>query len=160
MERGQLPYTGREFTTEILMGLVITLYILILHRVHKKLVKLEESRSRLVQLLVHDLKNPITGALGSISSLIQDSNDPHQRNKLLNIALINCRSEITLIDQILEIDRLEMAELSPRKQRVHIQAFLDSCVNEITGTAIFKDIHVSKSNTSSSAHLEADPDLL
>lgn len=51
------------------------------------------------------------------------------------IALHSCRAQMSLIETLLDTERLEGGELTPRLEDVDVRAFLDECLDGVRGTA-------------------------
>ena len=54
LEIGRLPNSARELITEIMLGSLVLVFIAVLHRVRKQLVRLEKSRQELIELICRE----------------------------------------------------------------------------------------------------------
>jgi signal transduction histidine kinase len=160
LEHGHLDLTLRESGTEVALALLIAAFVYVLHKVRVRLVNVEESRAQLTQMMLHDVKNPLSAAMGAISFLMEDPGDEQKQHSLLKVALSNCRVAIRLMEQVLEIERLEAAELAPKKRPMEIPALLRACADEIAGSAALAAVQVSCAANAGLPEVPADPELL
>jgi PAS domain S-box-containing protein len=76
--------------------------------------KLEESRQQLTQMIVHDLRSPLTTILGSLK-LLEDSLAAAAPNPLvaqgLTISRRSCQQMLGLVNSLLDLARLETGEI-------------------------------------------------
>lgn len=77
-----------------------------LERLNESLRQLEQDRDDLMQMLVHDLKNPLTALVGFLEILRKSDLDERQRSLLVN-ALQSGRNLAGLIGDLLDIGRIE-----------------------------------------------------
>lgn len=61
----------------------------------------------------------------------------------LNLALNSCRQQVHMIDQVLEVDRMELADLNIKKTVIDVGALISECTKEISGIAGLKDIEIA-----------------
>jgi signal transduction histidine kinase len=98
--------------------------------------------------------------MGAVTCLIQGVDDDTKGQKLLNLALTSCRSGLTLVDRMLEIERLESENIEPRREPVNAEALLSSCSAEASGSAALAEISISSLVDRDVPDFPADPDLL
>jgi signal transduction histidine kinase len=150
----------RQYVTEAACGALIFSFVFLLGRARKRHEALDRARTDLLQFIVHDLKNPISCAMGAVTCLIQGVDDDSKGQKLLNLALTSCRSGLTLVDRMLEIERLESENIEPRREPVNAEAILSSCASEASGSSALAEISLSSRADPDLPDFPADPDLL
>ena len=92
---------------------------------------LEELRERLVQMLVHDLKNPLSSVIGNSRyalGLIDDSSDA---GEALRDAFDSAQSMHRMVLNILDVLHLDEAGLKPRRTSVHLQDVIASAMSSL-----------------------------
>jgi signal transduction histidine kinase len=159
-EHGRFFETWRGGMADVSLAVLILICVAALHKARKRLAAIEESRSNLTELIVHDLKNPMASAISSISFLIQECGDVEKHHRLLNIAMNSCRSACGLLDRLSEIELLESAELVPRKELMDVPSSLKGCVDQIVGGAALAEVRVVGPETGPLPHVNVDPELL
>lgn len=159
LERGRWPRPGRELVTEVVLGLLVLFYAGVIRWVRKRLERLEEDRKTLTALLIHDLKNPLTVVMGTLSHL-DDHPDDVERRKWIRAALRSCREDLELMNQLVEVDRLEGNGFSLSKRPVDIPELLRSCSEEISATAARKKVAFVESHDDGIGSVIADEGVL
>jgi signal transduction histidine kinase len=158
-EHGGLKLSARYYVTEGATATLIFLFVFLLGRARKRHEDLDRARKDLLQLIVHDIKNPISCTMGAINCLIQGINDGSQGQKLLNLALTSCRSGLSLVERLLEIERLETSDIEPRRETVNAGTLLSSCASEALGSAVLAEVSLSFRADPGLPDFPADPDL-
>lgn len=80
------------------------------------LAKAEQQRSGFISNVSHELKTPMTTIIGFAEGLIDGTVPPEKREKALEIILSETRRLSRLVQQMLEISRLEVDESQPVAQ--------------------------------------------
>ena len=93
---------------------------------------LARAREELSRMLVHDLRGPISGVMGALELLGENAALDEDGKKLLDLAERNARRQLSLVDGILELSRLEEGSLPVRRADVHVAAVVD----EVIGRAL------------------------
>src|SRR5262249_17043100 len=79
-----------------------------LERKNGELTRVEQLKESLVQMVVHDLKNPLTAIMGNLELLLGRLGDEPERDRdRMNRALGSARSMMRMILDLLDIARLE-----------------------------------------------------
>lgn len=99
---------------------------------NKKLVELQGLRDSLTQMIVHDLKNPLTGIMGC-SELLQMMPENLSERQLSIIKKMDESASVIqkMITDILDISRMEENKVKLRKEPFHITEILDANLNEL-----------------------------
>jgi signal transduction histidine kinase len=92
--------------------------------------ELLRAREQFSQMLVHDLKNPLTAIKGYLDLLNMTSLDEEQHT-LIQGVYRGTSNTLALVTQILDIARLSEGRLELRRQEVEIEALLHECAHEL-----------------------------
>jgi signal transduction histidine kinase len=103
-----------------------------LERLNQSLQQLEAHKDQLTQMIVHDLKNPLTALLGFLEILRLDSLTKDQ-SELLQHAMRSGRNLSGLIDDLLDIGRIEEGRMELRLAQLAVCDLLHECANEMQG---------------------------
>jgi PAS domain S-box-containing protein len=120
----------------------------------------ERMKTEFVSTVSHELRTPLTsirGSLGLLSGGVFGPLPP-EGDRMLTIAVNNTDRLIRLINDILDIERLESGEIGLSRQMCDVSELLDQALNAIRGVAEQAGITLSVSATPS--RLQADPDRL
>jgi signal transduction histidine kinase len=101
-----------------------------LQRLNTALQQLEQDKELLVQMLVHDLKNPLAAQSGCIEVLQQQTLTQYQYQLLEQIQRSG-KILGDLIDNLLDIARLEQGRLEIQRSLVPPRDLLETCVGEL-----------------------------
>lgn len=101
------------------------------------------SKERYVHMLVHDLKNPLTGSLGFLDMLNMTPVTPEQQD-MVNGARTAVRRTVDLVESLLDIARLQENRLHLRRTPTNIATLLTTTLQELQPWAAqeSKQIHL------------------
>ncbi|MEP7188852.1 MAG: HAMP domain-containing sensor histidine kinase [Roseiflexaceae bacterium] len=103
-----------------------------LEQLNQSLHQLEAYKEQLTQMIVHDLKNPLTALLGFLGLLGLDRLTSDQ-SQLLQHALRSGRNLAGLIDDLLDIRRIEEGRIELEPIKITLYKLLHECANEMHG---------------------------
>jgi two-component system sensor histidine kinase/response regulator len=106
--QGQLEAQNRELATA-----------------NERLRTLEEARRILSQAIVHDLKSPLAALIGNAQYLLQTREVDGEVREVLGDMLASANGVHRIVLNLLDVARMEEAELVPRRQEVRVGAMLD-----------------------------------
>ncbi len=160
LERGRLPVQPRRWITEIVTIGLILFFILIIRRTCRELIKIEELKKNLTQLVIHDLKAPMASITGAVSYALDEPQDNELKKRLLNLALYSCRTQAGFIDTLLDIDRLESSQLQTHKKYVLLNEAVQNCLQDVQAAAHISGVTLRKVVDAAVQEVYADPSLL
>lgn len=108
--------------------------------------ELARAREEMTRMTVHDLRGPISGVMGALELLGQSEGLGGSDRRLLDAAERSVRRQLTLIEGILEIARLEDGALAVRHEDVAPGALVDEALRamgpaaEARGLALETDV--------------------
>ncbi len=91
----------------------------------------ERNTALLAQMLIHDLKNPLTALIGFLEMLSADGLNESQRS-LIDSALRNGRDLAGLVDDLLDLIRYNEGRLRLRLSDVSLPMLCAECVDELS----------------------------
>jgi PAS domain S-box-containing protein len=113
--------------------------------------ELEQLRDDFINMLVHDLKSPLTGVIGGIElaeSLFPEEFDEEseipQQKEFLQMASNNCRSMLSMVNTLLEVSRLEAGRMPLDMKLVTAEDLVSSAVADVELNAREKRIALRK----------------
>jgi two-component system sensor histidine kinase/response regulator len=128
---------------------------------NKKLIELQGLRDSLTQMIVHDLKNPLTGIMGcSELLLMMPENLSEKQVSIVKKIDESASSILNMITDMLDISRMEENKLQLRKQAFHISEILQTNVNDFA--MMMEKHHVTSSIEiqDNMPKIEADKDMM
>ncbi len=124
-----------------------------LERANAELKRSEALRNDLTQMVVHDLRSPLSAVFANLSLLGKALARPdlaEQRARFLMNVRRSSQAMANLIDTLLDINRMEAGELHLNRQPAAILDLLQAGVEQAAALAEQQDKHIS---------IEASPDL-
>ena len=118
---------------------------------NQKLRELDEAKSRFFANISHELRTPLTLLIAPLESLIQrtDSSRPQEERDLMATMQGNSMRLLKLINDLLDLVRLESGRAQIRTQRVNVNNFINGLATAVGSVAQDKRIHMH-------AHVDAD----
>jgi signal transduction histidine kinase len=101
-----------------------------LQRKHEHLLRSEQAREQLTQMVAHDLKNPLTVIRGYLTLLQMGSLSSEQQD-LVAGADRGSRVLLQLVSDMLDVARLEEGRLELKRSLVEPRVLLESCVDDL-----------------------------
>ena len=106
----------------------------------EELRQLDKVKSRFFANVSHELRTPLTLMLAPISSLLKGKEDKNRQQQLLKLAQNNGRHLLKLINEILDLTKLESGKLELKETGVLLHPFLTRLVSSFESYAQQKKI--------------------
>lgn len=101
-----------------------------LERLNQALRQSEQAKTELTQMIVHDLKTPLTGMLGFLD-LLRASDLSDEQRDMLSYAVRSARNLNGLVSDLLDVAQMEEGKLTLARQQVPAHSLLSACVAEL-----------------------------
>lgn len=134
------PFHGDELDARIRSMLKIKALQDDLRAVNVELQALTDLKDQLTHLLVHDLRVPLSNLLVGAQRLLQKTGhgmDADQM-RLWGVVQDSGRHLVEMIDNILDVARLEEGRLPLKKVQVDLKAFLEGCLAQAADAARYR----------------------
>ena len=112
----------------------------------EQLRQLDKLKSRFFANVSHELRTPLTLMLAPISTLLKGREDQSRRKKLLQLAQNNGRQLLRLVNEILDLTKLESSELTLHLAPVSLHPFVNRLVANFESHALQKNIQLLVEN--------------
>jgi signal transduction histidine kinase len=114
----------------------------VLEENHRKLKELDELKSRFFANISHELRTPLTLLLAPLESLVVQSRTsmPAQTQELLTTMQANGMRLLKLINDLLDLVRLESGKVAVRLEPMEVEAFIRGLVQSVKKVADDKRI--------------------
>jgi len=111
----------------------------------EKLKELERLKTDFVSTVSHELRTPLTSMRGAIGLLLGGTvgEMPVKARELLRIALNNTDRLIRLINDILDIEKMDAGHVSIKHNRLRLRSLLDTTVAGLEGFARDADVKLA-----------------
>ncbi len=128
---------------------------------NRELMELHGLRDTLTQMIVHDLKNPLTGIMGCTELLLMMPENLTDKQKSIIGKMEESASTILkMITEMLDISRMEENKLVLRRQPFHISELIQAAVNELSVMMMKSGVTSRTMITENVPNIQADKDLI
>lgn len=115
-----------------------------LAQMNAQLRELEKAKEGLTHMVIHDLNNPLMAISGAIQLVLMDKqNFSQKQSQFLETCLIQCNDLNQQIQSLLDVHRMEEAQLKPTRETTEIAALVKEIIGQFTSRALLKGIHLS-----------------
>ncbi len=123
--------------------------------------KAEESnklKSEFLANMSHEIRTPMNGIIGFASLLDDDDLSPESRRNYVQIVQNSTRQLLHIIDEILEVSKLQTHQVKKVEQEVYVNEMLIRCFSEFDKVAKSKglSLYVKKGLPDESSHVYVD----
>lgn len=123
---------------------------------------LEATKNEFISAVSHELRTPLTAIRGSIGLLLGGAvgNLDGKVVEMLNVAYKNCERLIRLINDILDIEKIEAGKMSYRYSDVNVNDLLEEVVEANKTLGLSNSIHIKLTKSKHNIVVVADRDRL
>jgi two-component system, OmpR family, phosphate regulon sensor histidine kinase PhoR len=133
--------------------------VLVIHDL-TEIRRLEAVRRDFVANVSHELKTPLTSISGYAETLLTDTPDPDTTRRFLGTILDNARRMQRLVDDLLDLSRIEGGRWQPEPELVDVADAAREVWNDMADRASVREIHFHVETSPDSSMVRADPDAL
>lgn len=122
----------------------------------------EQMKSEFIATVSHELRTPLAAIMGSVGLLAGKSGDalPDSAKRLLRIAHENCRRLIHIVNDILDIEKMESGRMVCDCKLVEIRALVEQAIEANQSVAADHGVTVRLDEAAARGIVNADPDRL
>ena len=119
---------------------------------------LEHSKSELVAVASHQLRTPLTAMRGNVEMLADESYGPlnKEQHELLNDIDISTVRLITMVNEMLDITKIESNNMEMNPEPLNVKAVISSILIDLAGYAERHEFTIDDSNLASDIVIQAD----
>jgi len=124
--------------------------------------RLDHAQDEYVLNVSHELRTPLTSIAGSLGLLLGGAAGqlPQQAERLLSIAHNNCQRLLRLINDILDIEKVESGKMQFHLKRIDLRALVEDVLEANRPYADGFDVTLRLDPGAASGEVYADPDRL
>ncbi len=156
------PFDLVEVKTRIHNMLEVRLLYKKLENDNKMLKRLDRMKSEFVSTVSHELRTPLTSIRDSLEVLASGvaGSLPDKARSFIEIAQNNCERLIRLINDILDIEKIESEQMSFALRPLDLMELIDQTVKADEGFAAQHNVRLQLVAAQPGAKVHADPDRL
>jgi len=133
--------------------------VLVIHDL-TEIRRLEAVRRDFVANVSHELKTPLTSISGYAETLLADPPDPDTARRFTSTILSNARRMQRLVDDLLDLSRIEAGRWQPNKAPVDVSAVARESWTALAGRAETQGVAFEVAIGEGAEVVSADPDAL
>jgi PAS domain S-box-containing protein len=125
-------------------------------------VRADQLKDEFVSTVSHELRTPLTSISGSLGLLVGGAAGklPEPAVRLIGIAQSNSQRLVRLINDILDIEKIESGQVVFHFQRIDVRTLVEQVIEASRGYADGFGIRVRLASTATASEVLADPDRL
>jgi signal transduction histidine kinase len=128
---------------------------------NEKLLRLEKTKEGLIQMIVHDLRSPLTALIGYIELILLDkSNFSQSQLDSLEKSLQSCLELRDMIQALLDINRMEEGKLTLEKKSTDLVKLIHGIIGQFDLRAKKNMVSLSFKRSKELPLLPVDPALI
>ncbi len=134
-----------------------------LEKAYKELKRLDVAKTEFVSIASHQLRTPLTAIKGYLSLIQEETYGkfPRQMEKPLENTYISTERLIRLVNDLLNISRIESGKVITKVEKIYIEDIIESVITELENLAKQKNIYIKwKSSKKLSVKVLADKDKI
>lgn len=157
-------------TRHLLFMIIATIFALIIsslatseiNRQYRRLHELETLKQDLTQMLVHDLRTPLTGMIGSLATLQNGGLGEMNplMNEMVDIGINSAENLLEMVNDLLDISKMEAGSMDLQVRQTHLLALVESAIQHIQRQAFDKNIDLRIESIDASLDFECDEEKI
>lgn len=131
-----------------------------LDRINRELQRLDQIKQDLTDMIIHDLRNPLSGIIGYLSLLMQYTKLDDQQREFADLAKSNSETMLNMVNTLLDITKLEVGQMNIDRQNVLVSEIISAAFNQTRGMALPKNVSLEYHLERPDLQVNADAQLL
>jgi two-component system, OmpR family, phosphate regulon sensor histidine kinase PhoR len=122
--------------------------------------RLEAMRRDFVANVSHELKTPLTSISGYSETLLTEQADPETTRRFLQVILGNARRMQRLVDDLLDLSRIESGRWQPRMEEIDLRQIIQGVIDDVQEKSVARGVSVDLDLEPDVAVIAADEDAV
>lgn len=124
--------------------------------------EVDKMKDEFVSIVSHELRTPLTSIRGSVQLVLDDpaAVPDLEHRQLLQIALNNCERLVRIINDILDVSKIESGNLTLRKKAAHVAELVRQSVDVVANPARVSKVKLVANIPANIRPVMVDPDRI
>lgn len=121
--------------------------------------RMDELKNNFVSVVSHELRTPLTSIRGSLGLILGGAMGgiPQDAQKMLNIANNNTNRLLVLINDILDLEKIQSGKLDYHFENVEVMPLIEGAIHDASGYALEHEVTLVIRQPLANIHIYADP---
>ncbi|WP_426323338.1 ATP-binding protein [Pseudoduganella sp. R-43] len=162
VQRTLIRRNGDELTVEASISRPANgLFCVFLHDISERR-QVEEMKNEFIATVSHELRTPMTSIRASLSMLVDGGAGelPPDVQHLVNIAYQSSERLVRLVNDILDIEKIEAGKMAFRSDELEIATLLDEAIDAVRGSAAQRPVALERAGSGRGLRVRGDHDRL
>jgi len=162
VQRTLIRRNGEELTVEASISRPANgLFCVFLHDISERR-QVEEMKNEFIATVSHELRTPMTSIRASLSMLVEGGAGelPPDVQHLVNIAYQSSERLVRLVNDVLDIEKIEAGKMEFRNDELEIAPLLDEAIDAVRGSAAQRPVALERSGSGRGLRVRGDHDRL
>jgi len=162
VQRTLIRRNGEELTVEASISRPANgLFCVFLHDISERR-QVEEMKNEFIATVSHELRTPMTSIRASLSMLVEGGAGelPPDVQHLVNIAYQSSERLVRLVNDVLDIEKIEAGKMEFRSDELEIAPLLDEAIDAVRGSAAQRPVAVERTGSGRGLRVRGDHDRL
>ena len=127
-----------------------------------RLREVDKMKDEFVSIVSHELRTPLTSIRGSVQLVLDEaaSIPDKEHRTLLQIALNNCERLVRIINDILDVSKIESGNITLRKKAIHISELVRQSIDVVSPPARAAQVEIEVKIPANIRPVMVDPDRI
>ncbi|MBU4456717.1 MAG: cell wall metabolism sensor histidine kinase WalK [Nanoarchaeota archaeon] len=121
-----------------------------------ELTKVETLKDEFMNIAAHELKTPLVPIVGYLEVILKDKGLKHEHKRILRICLNSAKREVNLVNDILDISKIESGSLKLEMEEINLLDLLKEAVDSMLPGVRQKKIYLKAELPSSLPSVNVD----
>jgi signal transduction histidine kinase len=127
---------------------------------NEELRRLEEAQGNLVNLIVHDLRTPLTSILGALRLVVENGYEEKLEHEMVPMAQNAGETMMGLVNDLLDVAKLEAGQMSLALTPVALSPILEQVREATLGSARERGLELTLDKPEPEMYVQGDADFL
>lgn len=131
-----------------------------LDRINRDLHRLDQLKQELMDMIVHDLRNPLSGIIGYLALLMQYTELSEQQKEFVDLAKTNSETLLNMVNTLLDITKLEVGQMKIERRISDVSELIKKTIDQTRGMAMPKNVTLESRLSDSDLQSNCDSQLI
>lgn len=108
----------------------------------RQVLELEKLRDDLIQMIVHDLRTPLTSIIGGLQTVVDTEYDPEITQEFVPMAISGANTLLEMVNTLLDINKMEAGQMTLDLSEVLFSDLAAKALEQVAGLVLEHEDHL------------------